>query len=445
MVSLTKGLSLFLILMMCIVALDILTFNLSVASQPTGQWPMFRSDPSHSGLGTSISPINPSLIWKYNLSTTEPIGSAGFVSSPAVSNGVVYVAANNSLVYALDAVNGTRLWKTSGGYSIYSSPAVINDVVCVGCNIGAVIGFDASTGKERWIFSTSFPAVSSPVIIDGVAYVGALNGRIVAINADNGEYVWRVYAQGAVYSSPAIVNRVVYVGSDDGYVYALRADDGSTLWKYETTAKVRSSPAVLNGVVYVSSENGEVFALNAANGAKIWNYSTGIVGSGRIGSSPASVDGVIYFGTADGSVYALKASDGNKLWNFTNTANPPINYYEQGAVNLFVPAFESSPAVADGVVYVGSGNHVLALNASDGQELWRYATGGLVESSPAVVNGVLYVGSDDGFVYALGSIQPSITPKPSPTIDELSWLVIFVLLIPALLVVIILRYRESIR
>lgn len=227
---------------------------------------------------------------------------------------------------------------------------------------------------------------------------------IVAINADNGDYIWRVYAQGAVYSSPAIVNRVVYVDSDDGYVYALCADDGSTIWKYDTTAKVRSSPAVRNGVVYVSSENGAIFALNAANGAKIWNYSTDIVGSGRIASSPASVDGVIYFGTADGSVYALKASNGNKLWNFTNPANPPINYSEQGAVNLVVPAFESSPAV---------------------------------------VNGVLYVGSDDGYVYALGSIQPSITPNPSPTVDELSWLVIFSLLISVLLVALILRHKRT--
>jgi len=33
---------------------------------------------------------------------------------------------------------------------------------------------------------------------------------------------------------------------------------------------------------------------------------------------------------------------------------------------------------------------------------WSYMTSGYVYSSPAVANGVVYVGSDDGNVYAFG-------------------------------------------
>ena len=56
----------------------------------------------------------------------------------------------------------------------------------------------------------------------------------------------------------------------------------------------------------------------------------------------------------------------------------------------------SSPAVANGVVYVGSGDdNVYALNAKTGAKLWSYATSFLVGSSPAVANGVVYVGSYD--------------------------------------------------
>jgi outer membrane protein assembly factor BamB len=64
---------------------------------------------------------------------------------------------------------------------------------------------------------------------------------------------------------------------------------------------------------------------------------------------------------------------------------------------------ESSPAVANGVVYVGSLNQkVYALNARTGANLWSYGTGGQVYSSPAVANGMVYVGSQDGKVYAFG-------------------------------------------
>jgi len=62
---------------------------------------------------------------------------------------------------------------------------------------------------------------------------------------------------------------------------------------------------------------------------------------------------------------------------------------------------DSSPAVANGVVYVGSEDHnVYALDARTGAKRWVYTTGYLVTSSPAVANGVVYVGSVRSNVYA---------------------------------------------
>ena len=39
-----------------------------------------------------------------------------------------------------------------------------------------------------------------------------------------------------------------------------------------------------------------------------------------------------------------------------------------------------------------------ALNAATGELRWRYATDGALLSSPTVVEGVLYVGSEDGLL-----------------------------------------------
>jgi len=61
----------------------------------------------------------------------------------------------------------------------------------------------------------------------------------------------------------------------------------------------------------------------------------------------------------------------------------------------------SAPAVANGVVYVGSyDNHLYALDAKTGAQVWSAATGGAIWSSPAVADGVVYVGSADSHVYA---------------------------------------------
>jgi hypothetical protein len=94
-------------------------------------------------------------------------------------------------------------------------------------------------------------------------------------------------------------------------------------------------------------------------------------------SSPAVVNGVVYVGSRDHNVYALNASTGAKLWSY--------------ATGNWV---ESSPAVAKGVVHVGSDDgNVYALDASTGAKLWSYTTGDWVEPSPAVANGVVYIGS----------------------------------------------------
>jgi len=114
---------------------------------------------------------------------------------------------------------------------------------------------------------------------------------------------------------------------------------------------------------------------------KQWAYTT----VGSVDSSPAVAGGVVYVGSADGNVYALDAASGTKKWA----------YQTRGEIG-------SSPAVAGGVVYVGSEDGTLyALDATSGTKKWAYHTGNFVGSSPAVVGGMVYVGSHDGTLYAL--------------------------------------------
>jgi outer membrane protein assembly factor BamB len=92
-----------------------------------------------------------------------------------------------------------------------------------------------------------------------------------------------------------------------------------------------------------------------------------------------------------------------------NPCEKVLNVNNVGKLSLkwqfgnIVGPFLSSPAVANGVVYVGLGDgYLYALNAETGVALWTYAAGGS-GSSPAVANGVVYVGSVNGDVYALNA------------------------------------------
>ena len=48
--------------------------------------------------------------------TGNTVDSSGIVTSSASSNGVVYLGSSDHNVYALDAMNGTKIWNfTTGG------------------------------------------------------------------------------------------------------------------------------------------------------------------------------------------------------------------------------------------------------------------------------------------------------------------------------------------
>ncbi len=113
-------------------------------------------------------------------------------------------------------------------------------------------------------------------------------------------------------------------------------------------------------------------------------------------SSPAVAGGVVYIGSTDGKLYAYAvgcASGGGSctpLWT-GKTGNQ----------------ITSSPAVADGVVYVGSEDgklYAFAVDCASGggscTPLWTGTTGSTFGSSPAVADGVVYVGSSNGKLYA---------------------------------------------
>jgi len=114
-------------------------------------------------------------------------------------------------------------------------------------------------------------------------------------------------------------------------------------------------------------------------------------------ATPAIVDGVVYVGSWNGFFYALNLEDGSVIWEHETVP----------AVGATFGPIVSSAAVADvgnrRLVYFGAGPRLYALDASDGREVWVRHFGKLpkdaadpaeVESSPVVWNNTVYVGMD---------------------------------------------------
>ena len=50
---------------------------------------------------------------------------------------------------------------------------------------------------------------------------------------------------------------------------------------------------------------------------------------------------------------------------------------------------------------------IYALKVGNGDKIWSYSTGGGIMGCPAVANGIVYVGSGDGYLYAFGTSTES--------------------------------------
>jgi outer membrane protein assembly factor BamB len=387
-------------------------------------WPMFKNQTSRLSSNPFETIINSGNADRLGLSWVGIMGDLVDFSSPAVVNGVVYIASLDGNLYAFNA-NGcgqsscNPLWvgTMNSNFSSLSSPAVVNGMVYVGSEdhklyVFAAAGCGHNTCPPLWTGSTGGSVFSSPLVAGNVVYIGSEDHRFYAFPA-NGcgrstcTPLWTGNTGGAIDSSPALGNGVVYVGSQDGKLYTFNAKGcGGPFCRPLWTAQVGqtifgSSPAVSNGQVYIASfsepnsSDSKLYSFNA-NGCggptcqPLWTAAAGDF----VTSSPAVANGRVYIGSGDDLLYAFDANGCHQ---------PTCTALWRGEAIGAQAGLVSTPAVANGVVYVGENNGMVEVFDANGcgdsicLPLTQLLTNNepIVSSSPAVVNGTVYFGSAD--------------------------------------------------
>ena len=366
-----------------------------------GDWPMFRHDLSRTG-ADQVTGVNPQGVLKWSFQTGSEVHS-----SPTVVNGVVYFGSRDYNLYALDAETGQVKWTFKAGSWVDSSPTVVNGVVYFGSNDGKLYAVDAATGKEIWDFQTPYGITSSPAVADNRVYFGSDDYYIYALDIETGQEVWKYPTGSDVMSSPVIANGICYVGSQDMSCYAIDAESGRFRLKM-SAYEVLSSPAVSGTTVYFTARN---YLLAMDGKARNWPGEEALrpwwleFYAFRLAPPPPPRSGVLWgLAIAYNSSNTTPVVDGNSIYT-TGDKNVLKIDLTQKKIMWASPTggtVESSPALANNVIYVGSDDgRLYAISATDGTKLWSFATGAKIDSSPTYVNGVVYVTSWDGKIYAI--------------------------------------------
>ncbi len=346
----------------------------SVLANDNHDWAQFQRDETRSGVTTAAAPAAaPGLSWYRH---TWHSGLTGIEVPAVVANGVAYVHAGNGL-WAFNAVTGETVWQQeipgSAGLQT-STPACGGGKLFIATSDGCIRAYDAQNGVAVWSRKISNVVLQCPITYcDGRIYVGqgGAGGKYnsyFCIGADDGSPVWEYSSEtvGYLWSGASIVGGYIVFANHDAVLTSLdrrtgRFVDGLDLHILEQDAgKARASVTYGDGFVYTTSESG-------LHSGYIW----------KVGYDPATG----HFDSAVG-------------WR------NPIGFST------------STPAVYEGRVYVGEGEHgtegsLVCLDDTNGAVIWRYRAPGGVKSSPALsVQGeqvfiYFHTSMPDGEVYCL--------------------------------------------
>jgi outer membrane protein assembly factor BamB len=186
--------------------------------------------------------------------------------------------------------------------------------------------------------------------------------------------------------SPAHAMYHLNLADNPQYAWSASIGDGN-----DDDAAILSEPVVVGDVVFTMDARSTVTAYRQSDGSRFWEADlTQEEEDGYFGGGLAYEDGKLFVTTGFGIVFALDAKNGNELWR----------------QDLKTP-MRAAPTASGGRVFVLTfDNQTFALAASDGRKLWNHtgiqeAANLLGTASPAVSGGTVIIPYSSGEIYAL--------------------------------------------
>jgi hypothetical protein len=401
----------------------------AVADPPITSWPQFMLNSQHTGFNSTERAINPSTVNNLGLDfvalgPADPEFGAFRRSAPAVVNGVAYLgdAIGNLVAFPAEGCKAETcdpLWTARLSNDVSSSPAVDNGIVFVATagnaenGLGQLYAFlaagcGATVCRPLWVAQVP-NTDSSPVTANGVVYIAASDGTLRAF-AEKGcgrpacGPLWTGPIGTSADASPAVDKGIVYVTSGDG-LFAFRAAGCGqarcpALWRSVPADGIvqEVGPTVSNGHVYFASSNftdggtGSVYSFAAAGcGSAVCKpeWTAHPAPEDNVAATMAVAGGVLYASTS-GALYAFDAN---------GCGQAECSFLWLGFLNGFLSGTSASPTVAGGLVFFPQDNGDIGAFAAKGcgdivcSQVWFTNTQPFdaLLNTPVILDGRLYV------------------------------------------------------
>lgn len=224
------------------------------------------SDSTFRALSTATGQV----LWQYK-GLQGPV-----VSKPALYKNAVVFGAWDTHLYALDKMNGRLLWKWNNGSPVvnYSpaacTPVVVNDVVYVAAPDRYLTAIDLATGKTKWRTKEATVRESIGLSEDSLLVYGKTMQDTVAAfrtNTEKPQLAWKVAAGYGYEHSPSMLiekDGKVFFGTRNGVVYAIDRATQQVAWAHKIDNSMVNTVNVINGKTLIAATmDGKVCLLKA--------------------------------------------------------------------------------------------------------------------------------------------------------------------------------------
>ena len=284
-------------------------------------------------------------------------------------------------LYGYDLETGRELWKADLGvlesgffsaptalWGYAASPIIHSDLVIVQADVlngSFLTALNVVTGEEMWrVERDELPTWSTPTVhvVDGRAQV-VVNGfrHIGGYDLATGREVWRMAGGGDIPTpTPVVDNGLIFITNahgPDAPIFAISEGaagditpaDGvlandHLVWSQRRDGAYMQTPIVYDGLLYNCRDNGVLSVYEPSTGHRHYQQRLGRGGSG-FSASPVAADGKVYFTSEDGSVFVVKAGP----------------TFEVLAENLMGETLMATPALSEGVLYIRTRGHLVAV------------------------------------------------------------------------------------
>jgi outer membrane protein assembly factor BamB len=371
-------------------------------------WPQAGGTASKS-YGNLELAANPARSWSAQVAGST--NKQRLAASPVIGGGQLFVMDTEGTVHAFDAQTGARRWSTpfqikgDGQSSVYGGGAAFADgKVYITTGLGEVAALDAANGSVVWKVKPAGPLRGSPTIAFSQIFVMTMDNQVISLNAADGAQLWNETAssgQTGVFgvAAPAAGQGTIVSGFSTGELVAYRYENGRQLWSdalartsLATTVGVLTDidadPIIDRGRVFALGQGGRMAAYELVTGQRIWELNLAGI------STPAVAGDWIFTLTDDGKLLCIQRATGKVRW-LTQLARFENEEKKKD------PIFWTGPVLAGSRLwFANSLGQVYSAAVEDGAPVLSSDLKEQVTLAPVVAGSTLYILDDSGRITA---------------------------------------------